>query len=48
MLVANGAVGTLFIKHLGGPDFLALALGLLLGFCRLLQIPVSLRVPPPS
>jgi MFS family permease len=48
MLVAHGAVGTLFIKHLGGPDFLALTLGLLFGFCRLLQIPVSLRVPPPA
>ena len=48
MLVAHGAVGTLFIKHLGGPDFLALTLGLLFGFCRLLQIPVSLNVPPPS
>ncbi len=46
MLVAHGAVGTLFIKHLGGPDFLALMLGVLVGFFRLLQVPVSLHVLP--
>jgi len=46
MLVAHGAVGTLFIKHLGGSDFLAMALGVLIGLSGLLKLPVSLRVRP--
>jgi len=46
ILVAHGAVGTLFIKHLGGSDFLAMAMGVVIGLSGVLRIPVSLRVRP--
>ncbi len=46
MLLIRSAFGTLFIKHLGGSDRLAMLLGAIIGFARLLQIPVSLRVHP--
>lgn len=48
MLLIRSAFGTLFVKHLGGSDRLAMLLGAIIGFARLLQIPVSLRVHPSS
>ncbi len=46
MLLIRSGFGTLFIKHLGGSDGLAMLLGATVGFARIVQIPVSLRVHP--
>lgn len=46
MLLIRSGFGTLFIKHLGGSDRLAMLLGATVGFARIVQIPVSLRVHP--
>jgi MFS family permease len=45
-LLIQSAFGVLFIKHLGGSDFQAMLLGSLLLLPRILQIPISLLVPP--
>ena len=46
MLFIRSAFGTLFIKHLGGSDSVAMWLVAIPGFLPLLQIPVSLRIHP--
>ena len=46
MLLMQSALGVLLIKHLGGTDFQAMLLGSMLLLSRVLQIPVSLIVPP--
>ena len=45
-LLIQSAFGVLLIKHLGGSDFQAMLLGSLLLLSRILQIPISLLVPP--
>jgi len=46
MLFTRSAFGTLFIKHLGGSDRVAMFVLSLPGLLPLVQIPVSLLVPP--
>ncbi len=45
-LLMSSAIGVLLIKHLGGSDLQAMLLAPVFMVSRILQIPISLRVPP--
>jgi MFS family permease len=46
MFLLRAAIGTLWIKHLGGSDLLAMSLGALVGMLRLVAIPTAVLVHP--